>query len=39
MLSNNHQLREHAGPRFDYWRRRTLASFGIFAVESPPPAE
>lgn len=29
MLENAHQLREHRGPYFDHWRRRTLAAFGI----------
>lgn len=32
MLENAHQLREHRGPFFDHWRRRTLAAFGVQLV-------
>lgn len=39
MLDNLAQLRVHDGPRFAYWRRRLLASFGIVLVDTTPPQE
>lgn len=39
MLDNLGQLRFHNGPRFDHWRRRLLASFGIVLVDTPPSQE
>jgi hypothetical protein len=32
---NADQLRAHNGPRFAHWRRRTLAAFGVSAVDEP----
>jgi hypothetical protein len=28
-LEHNRQLRQHAGPWFEHWRRQTLAAFGV----------
>lgn len=33
---NAMQLHEHSGPFFDHWRRRTLAAFGVVALDEPP---
>lgn len=34
MIENHRELVAHAGPRFAHWRRRTLAAFGIVAVDT-----
>lgn len=36
MVTNWNELREHSGPAFDHWRRRTLAAFGILAPTPEP---
>lgn len=33
MIANRRELREHSGPFFVHWRRRTLAAFGIALVD------
>ena len=30
MADNNRELREHNGPWFEHWRRRSLAALGVF---------
>jgi hypothetical protein len=35
MLLNAYELRAHNGPSFAHWRRRTLAAFGVAAVDEP----
>jgi hypothetical protein len=35
VLENFDQLRNHDGPWFDHWRRRTLAAFGVTGVDAP----
>lgn len=39
MLENRRELVAHSGPHFDRWRSRTLAAFGIFALDESRPAE
>jgi hypothetical protein len=34
MIENHRELLAHAGPRFAHWRRRTLAAFGVVAVDT-----
>lgn len=31
---NNAQLRAHAGPFWQHWRRRTLAAFGVGLIDT-----
>ena len=33
MLDNHRDLKDHRGPFFEHWRRRTLAAFGVFLDE------
>jgi len=37
MLTNHRELVAHDGPAFDHWRRRTLASFGVFDLDTSRP--
>ena len=39
IIENHRELVAHSGPYFDRWRSRTLASFGIFALDERRPAE
>lgn len=32
---NRQQLRAHAGPYFDHWRRRSLAALGVIVADEP----
>jgi hypothetical protein len=34
LVENHRDLVAHSGPWFDYWRARTLASFGVVAVDA-----
>ena len=33
MEENHRAMVEHRGPRFDHWRRRCLAAFGVLQVD------
>lgn len=37
MVENHRELVAHSGPWFDYWRVRTLAAFGVVALDSGRP--
>lgn len=39
MIENYRELVAHDGPAFDHWRKRTLASFGIFGLDAGAPRE